>query len=170
MACQLPASTGVPLSRWSCAELAREAISRGIAGKISAATVWRIADADAVRPWRHRMWIFPRDPGFATKAARALDLYAGVFEGRALREDEYVICADEKTNIQARCRCHPSLPPGRARLVRVEHEYERKGALAYLVAYDVHRAKVSGRTDPPGRLVQPPEPRCSRREVQAPHC
>ncbi|WP_406364274.1 helix-turn-helix domain-containing protein [Streptomyces sp. NBC_01579] len=30
LACQLPAETGAPLSRWSCPELAREAMSRGM--------------------------------------------------------------------------------------------------------------------------------------------
>ena len=44
-------------------------------------TVWRTMRADAIGPWLHQMWIFPRDPHFATKAARALDLYARVFEG-----------------------------------------------------------------------------------------
>jgi len=56
-----------------------------------------------------------------------------------------VISADEKTSIQARCRCHPSLAPGVARMMRVNHEYERGGALAYLAAYDVHQARVFGR-------------------------
>jgi hypothetical protein len=71
-----------------------------------------------------------------------------------------VISSDEKTSIQARCRCHPTLPPGKARLMRVEHEYHRGGALAYLAAYDVHRARLFGRTEattgiePFGRLVE----------------
>ena len=90
----------------------------------------------------------------------ALDLYARVFDGKPLAADEFVICADEKTSIQCRCRCHPTLPPGRARMMRVEHEYERGGALAYLAAYDVHRAHVIGRCEPTtgivpfGRLVE----------------
>jgi hypothetical protein len=33
-------------------------------------------------------------------------------------------------------------------MMRVEHEYERAGALAYLAAYDVHRAQVIGRMEP----------------------
>jgi hypothetical protein len=41
---------------------------------------------------------FPRDPDFATKAGRVLDLYEGVWEGRALGPNDYVICADEKTS------------------------------------------------------------------------
>jgi hypothetical protein len=56
-----------------------------------------------------------------------------------------VISADEKTSIQARCRCHPTLPPGKARMLRVNHDYDRGGALAYLAAYDVGQARVFGR-------------------------
>jgi DDE superfamily endonuclease len=160
LACELPATTGVPLSRWSSAELARELIVRGVVVFISAATVWRTLRSDAIKPWLHRSWIFPRDPDFAAKAAVVLDLYARVFDGRSLGKREYVISSDEKTSIQARCRCHPSLPPGKARMMRVEHEYDRGGALAYLAAYDVHRAVLFGRSEattgiePFGRLVE----------------
>jgi DDE superfamily endonuclease len=44
--------------------------------------------------------------------------------------------------------------------MRVEHEYDRAGALAYLAAWDVHRGKVFGRCEPAtgiapfGRLVE----------------
>jgi hypothetical protein len=148
LACELPATTGVPLSRWSSAELARELVRRAVVVAISAATVWRILRRDVIRPWLHRSWIFPRDLHFAAKAAVVLDLYARVFDGQQLGDGEFVICADEKTSIQARCRCHPTLAPGRARMMRVEHEYDRGGALAYLAAYDVHRAHVSGRCEP----------------------
>ena len=77
-----------------------------------------------------------------------MDLYAGFFDGEPLGENEFVVCADEKTSIQARCRCHPTLPPGKARMMRVEHEYQRKGALQYLAANDVHHARVIGRLEP----------------------
>ena len=147
MACELPATSGVPLSRWSAPELARELVARAVVAAISAATVWRILDRDAIRPWLHRSWIFPRDPNFEVKAAKVLDLYARVWRGRPLGPDDYVLSADEKTSIQARCRCHPTLPPGQARLMRVEHEYERGGAVAYVAAWDVHRAKVFGRCE-----------------------
>jgi len=160
LACELPATTGVPLSKWSCTELAREVVERKVVGSISAATVWRVLAKDAIKPWLHRSWIFPRDPDFAAKAAVVLDLYARSFEGQVLGDNEFVICADEKTSIQARCRCHPTLPPGRARTMRVEHEYDRRGAVAYMAAYDVHRAKAFGRCEqttgivPFGRLVE----------------
>lgn len=145
LACQLPAETGVPLSRWSCGDLAAEVVTRGLAAAISDSTVRRILAEDALKPWQHQSWIFIRDPDFAVKAARVLDLYARTWNGVPLGADEYVISADEKTSIQARCRCHPTLPPGASRMMRVNHDYERGGALAYLAAYDVHRARVIGR-------------------------
>jgi hypothetical protein len=104
--------------------LACELVTREVVAAISAATVWRTLRKDAIRPWYYRSWIAPRDPDFAVKAARVLDLYASCFEDQTLGDNEFVISADEKTSIQARCRCHPTLPPGRARLIRVEHEYE----------------------------------------------
>jgi hypothetical protein len=159
LACELPASSGVPLSRWSASEVAREAVERGIVAEISGTTVWRWLSEDAIRPFYHRSWIFPREPDFAHKASLVLDLYEGRWEGKPLGPEEYVISADEKTSIQARHRRHPTLPTDEQRLMRVEHEYERKGALAYLAAWDVHRAKLFGRCEPKngiqpfGRLV-----------------
>ncbi|MCH0543432.1 IS630 family transposase [Streptomyces sp. MUM 203J] len=147
LACQLPAETSVPLARWSCPELAAELTACGITDSSSASTVHRWLYEDALKPWQYRSWIFIRDPDFRTKAQRVMDLYARTFDGAPLGEDEYVISADEKTSIQARCRCHPTLAPGRARAMRVNHEYQRGGALAYLAAYDVHRARVLGRCE-----------------------
>ena len=160
LACELPATSGIPLSRWSAGEVAREAIDRGLVAEISGTTVWRWLSEDAIRPFYHRSWIFPRDPDFAHKAGRVLDLYEGRWEGEALGAEEYVISADEKTSIQARHRRHPTQPAGEDRPVRVEHEYERRGALAYLAAWDVHRARLFGRCEPKngiepfGRLVE----------------
>jgi transposase len=146
LACALPAESGVPLSRWSCPDLARELAARcQIAA--SASTIRRWLAAGALKPWQHRSWISVRDPEFAVKAARVLGLYAGIWDAKPLGSNDYVICADEKTSIQARCRCHPTLPPGKARAMRVEHDYKRGGALAYLAAWDVHRGQVSGRCE-----------------------
>jgi len=159
IACELPATLELPLSRLHVPDIRAEVIRRGIVATISDATIWRWLAEDAIRPWTVRSWIFPRDPDFEAKAARVLDLYARRFEGSALGDGEFVISADEKTSIQARCRCHPTLPPAASRAMRVEHEYERCGALQYLVAWDVHRAKLFGRCEertgiePFGRLV-----------------
>lgn len=148
LACELPAASGRPLARWTCPELARQAAVAGIVGAVSASTVRRWLADDAIRPWQHRSWIFPRDPDFALKASRVLDLYQREWEGQPLGEDDYVLSSDEKPGVQARMRIHLPLPPGQGRAMRAESEYHRFGTLAYLAAYDVHRARVIGRCEP----------------------
>jgi len=148
LACELPAVSGRPLARWTCPELARHAAASGVAAAPSASTVRRWLADDALKPWQHRSWIFPRDPHFALKAGRVLDLYQREWEGQPLSADEYVLSADEKPGVQARMRIHLPLPPGPGRAMRAESEYHRFGTLAYLAAYDVHRARVLGRCAP----------------------
>jgi hypothetical protein len=134
----------MPLSRFSCAELRRQVLAAGIVAEISGVTIWRWLHEDALRPWSRRSWIFPRDPDFAVKAGRVLDLYHGRWEGRALGEEEFVISADEKTQIPIHSRRSETTPPAPGRVMRVEHEYRRHGVCAYLAAWDVHRARLFG--------------------------
>lgn len=148
MACALPAEQGVPLSRWSATELAREAVARGIVEQISGVTVWRWLSQDAIKPWQHRSWIFPRDPRFADRAGPILDLYQGSWQGELLHPGDYVICADEKPSIQARKRTATTLAAAPGGGLKVEHEYERMGALCYLAAWDARRAKIFDRCAP----------------------
>ena len=148
LACELPSRLGVPLSRLYVPDIRQAVIERGIVAEISGATIWRWLSQDAIKPWQHRSWIFPRDPAFEIKAARVLDLYARKWEGKPLGRHDFVVSSDEKTSIQARVRCHETLAPAPGRQQRVEFEYERGGALQYLAAWDVHRAKVFGRCEP----------------------
>jgi hypothetical protein len=148
MACEPPSARAVPLSRWSSAELAAQAVAEGLTVRVSASTVRRWLAEAAIKPWQHRSWILPRDPDFAVKAARVLDLYQRIWQGVGLGEDEYVISADEKSQLQALSRCHPELAPAPGRTRRVEFEYDRHGTLAYFGAYDVHRATLIGRVEP----------------------
>ena len=168
-----PAS-GCPSRACNVPDIASEVVSRGIVAEISGRTVWRWLSEDAIKPWRHRSWIFPRDPDFEAKAGRVLDLYAREWKGEPLGEDDYVVSSDEKTSIQARVRCHQSLGPAPQRDTRVEFEHDRDGALQYLATWDVHRAKVFGRCEahtgiePFGRLVEQvmtTEPYASARRV-----
>jgi hypothetical protein len=82
-------------------------LDRGVVASIGETTLWRWPADDAIRPWTHRSWIFPRYPDFAAKAGRILDLYEGVWNGQPLQADDFILSADEKTSIQARRRRHP---------------------------------------------------------------
>ena len=152
IACELPKDRGLPLSRFSRSEIHRFVIERGLCDA-SASTIGRWLAEDAIKPWQHRSWIFPRDPDFLMKAAPVLDLYAGHWQGEPLGPADFVICADAKPSIQARRRLHRSAPPGPGRAQRVEHEYERKGALTYLDAWDVHHGRVMGRCELKGGIA-----------------
>jgi hypothetical protein len=147
IACELPAQHDRPLSRWFVPDIRQHLIAEKLVPEISLSTIWRILDEDALKPWRRRSWIWSRDPRFFERAAAVLDLYQGIWRGRSLRSDEFVISADEKTSIQARCRLHPTEVHADGRGQRVEHEYERRGAWTYIAGLDVHRARIMGRVE-----------------------
>jgi DDE superfamily endonuclease len=159
IACEAVCATGLPLSRQSLTDLTARA-SKALDKPLSRSTVWRVLDADAIKPWQYEHWIFPRDPQFAAKAARVVDLYAGRWQDERLDPEDRILSADEKTSIQARIRCHATLGPASRRRRRIEHEYERGGALQYLAAWDIQEGMVMGRCEattgiePFGRLVE----------------
>ena len=173
LACELPATQGLPLSRYSRAELHRLVLERGLT-EASATTIWRWLHDDALKPWQQRSWLFIRDPAFAEKAGPVLDLYQRRFQGRRLRPNEYVLCADEKSQLQALGRRHACAPAAPGRAARVEFDYRRHGTVAYLAAWDVHHANLFDRVEaktgiePFGRLVEQvmtTEPYASARTV-----
>jgi hypothetical protein len=147
IACELPATPGLPLGRFTRSELHRLVVERGVTDA-SAWTIWRWLHDDALKPWQQRSWIFVRDPAFRERAGRVLGLYQRRFEGRRLRPDDLVICADEKSQLQALGRRHETVAarPGRPSLV--EFEYRRRGTLADLAAWDVHHASLFDRVEP----------------------
>ncbi len=155
----MPAGRDDGLSRLFVADIVRILLEEERIESISPSTVWRILDRDALKPWRQHSWIFPRDPLFYERAAPVLDLYHRIWRRKPLRDDEYVISADEKTGLQVLRRLHPSVlvPDGNG--LRVEHEYVRKGVWAYLAAWDVHHGKLFDRVEektgiePFGRLI-----------------
>jgi DDE superfamily endonuclease len=159
IACDVVARTGNPLSRQSTTDLAGRV--RGELNRpISRSTVWRILDEDAIKPWQYEHWIFPRAANFFERAAVVLDLYEGYWQGERVDPFDRIISSDEKTSIQARIRCHPTLGPAPGRRRRVEAEYGRGGALQYLAAWDVQEGLVMGLCEaktgiePFGRLVE----------------
>jgi len=137
----------LPLSRFSIADLHRVVTQEESLAGLSHGSLGRFLRQNALKPWRYRYWLFPRDPDFVNRACVILDLYAGFWEGQRLGPDEYVLSADEKT-IQILARCHPSLPAVPGYEQRVEFEYKRKGTVAYHAAWDVFRGMVFGRVAP----------------------
>jgi hypothetical protein len=115
----LVAQTAQPLRRQSTADITRR-VNLILPRPMSSTTVWRILDRDALQPWRYRYWICPRDAHFGPKAAVLFDLSAGIWHGQPLGDNDFVLSSDEKTSIQARLRCHPSLAPTPGEPLRIE--------------------------------------------------
>jgi transposase len=143
LACERPDTLGRSLSQWDCEELARQLMADGIVEAISAATVRRILAAHQLKPWRHHIWLYPkqpRDATFYTTVSALIDLST-----RPLRPNELVLSVDEKTSLQPRPRRSPTLPARPQNLPnRHEHEYQRAGALNLFAAFDTRSGQVYG--------------------------
>ncbi len=136
----------LPLSRFSVTDICEQLQNLGM--PMSYSTVWRLLDKDALRPWLHEQWLFPRDPRLLEKAAPVLELYHHRWEGAPLGPRDYVLCADEMTGLQATSRIHATLPAGPGRRRRYEFEYKRHGTLCYLAFLDVFTGHVYGEANP----------------------
>jgi transposase len=144
IACERPDQLGRSLSHWDCAELARQVISENVVDRISTQTVQRILASHKLKPWRKHLWLSSkatRDGDFVARVKNICRLYT-----RKLASHEMVLCVDEKTSLQPRTRLAPTLPARPGQAVRVEHEYQRKGALNLFAAFDTRTGHVYART------------------------
>jgi len=147
VACERPTQLGLPLSRFSIAEVRSWIVDEQIVEAVSLSTVWRWLHQDALRPWFYRPWLFPRDPHFLEKAGPVIDLYHGLWQGQPLGPGDYVISADEKSQLQALGRPAPTVAPLPGHVGRFEYGYIRGGTIVYLAAFDVFSGRVFGRVD-----------------------
>ena len=60
LACQPPEASGLPLSRWSCPDLAGQVVAEGIAASVSTSTVRRWLSEDAIKPWQYYYSQYPK--------------------------------------------------------------------------------------------------------------
>jgi len=144
LACELPDSQGRSLSQWDSTELAAQLVAGGVVGSISPTTIRRILSGHRLKPWRHHLWLSPKVPrnaAFAKSIQEISTLYT-----RPLSPNEMVLCVDEKTSLQPRPRTAKTLPAQPGVPVRVEHEYERQGALNLFAAFDTRTGFVWGQT------------------------
>jgi len=142
-ACTLPRQTGVPLARWSRAEVARTVAAELAGHAPSASTIGRWLKAERLRPWRYHRWQHIHDPKrFLERARPALQLYARVLS--LVREGTWLVCLDEKTSIQAREREQPPRPAHSGQPPRQEARYQRRGARHLFAGLSVADGQVSG--------------------------
>jgi transposase/transposase-like protein len=143
LACSRPRQKGIPLVRWSAAEIAQCLITLGVVACISASTVGRWLAQEKIRPWCCHTWQHILDPqAFLQRARPILRLYERA--QALLAEGVWVVCTDEKTSIQARKRERPAVPAGRGHPVHVTPRYERQGALQLFAGLSVADGRIYG--------------------------
>jgi transposase len=125
---------------WPQAELARQLLADQVVGAISPQTVQRILANHKLKPWRKHLWLSPTVPRDAELGNRVKNI--GTLYTRTLAPSERVLCVDEKTSLQPRTRKSPTLAAQPGLPIRVEHEYERKGALNLFAAFDTRTGQV----------------------------
>jgi hypothetical protein len=146
LACERPDLLGRSLSPWDGAELARQLIAEGMVTDIAVATVRRMLAAHQLQPWRHHVWLYPKQPRDAAFYAMVSELIA--LYTRPLHRDALVLSVDEKTSLQPRPRHTPTRPAQPQYLPnRDEHEYRRAGALNLCAAFDTRSGQVYGHCD-----------------------
>lgn len=151
-ACSLPRSEGVPLSRWSRAELARRLASACPLTTVSSSTVGRWLATEKMRPWRYRLWQHIHDPkAFLCRARPVLQLYAKA--SSLLLQGTWVVCVDEKTSIQAR-EAEQAPRPGRAGQRACQSpRYIRRGARHLIAGLSVADGHILGQCSQRKRFV-----------------
>lgn len=152
LACSLPKEKGIPLSRWSLAEIAKHLLALQVVSVISASTLFRWFAADKLKPWRFHNWQHILDPQkFLERARPVLQVYEKAVE--LLRDGIWAVCVDEKTSIQARQLEQEPTPAKPEQPVPVAPRYKRQGALQLFAGLSVADGYKYGQTSERKRFV-----------------
>lgn len=134
---------GVPISRWTCAELVGFAKRAGLDPTPDPATLWRWLDEADLKPHKWRYWLQITDPNFEVRMKDVTGIY---LQAIALAKAGIpVFCMDEKTGMQALARETPDRPTRRGKARRRDHRYKRHGTTCFIGVFHVATGKVWGR-------------------------
>ncbi len=106
------------------------------AAGISEASVRRIWRAHGLKPHLTRTFKLSRDPEFTEKLQDIVGLYLNP------PEHAIVLCADEKSQIQALDRTQPGLPMKKGRCGSMTHDYKRNGTATLFAALNAVEGQV----------------------------
>ena len=168
LACCKPKDLGLAAELWTQSALAQYVRTHAVAAgfdrlnQAAKATVWRILDAQALKPHRVRYYLEKRDPQFEAKMAQVLMVYHDVnlYRADAYHDGRptaiYTVSIDEKPGVQALGLTAPDLPPvaGKYQGISRDHEYVRHGTLSILAALDLHTGELIVNVEPRHRSVE----------------
>lgn len=108
---------------------------------LSEASVRRIWHANGLKPHLVKTFKVSNDAQFAEKLEAIVGLYLNP------PEHALVLCADEKSQIQALDRTQPSLPIKKGRCGTMTHDYKRNGTATLFAAMNAFDGQVIGMCD-----------------------
>jgi transposase len=120
-----------PQTHWSVRTLA-ETLG------VSRSMVHRVWTAHEIKPHLTRTFKVSNDPQFVEKVMDVVGLYLDP------PEHALVLCADEKSQIQALDRTQPSLPMVPGRCGTLTHDYRRHGTTTLFAALELAEGRVIG--------------------------
>ena len=116
-------------THWTCRSIAKET-------DLSKSTVHRVWKGFGIQPHRQKHFKLSTDPFFVEKVRDIVGLYLNP------PDKAMVLCADEKTQVQALDRTQPMLPLGLGYLEGVTHDYKRHGTITLFAALDIASGQV----------------------------
>src|SRR5260370_17340307 len=108
---------------------------------LSEKSVRRIWHKNGLKPHLSRTFKLSNDPQFAEKLEAIVGLYLNP------PEHAIVLCADEKSQIQALDRTQPGLPLKKGRCGTMTHDYKRNGTATLFAAMSILDGKVISMCD-----------------------
>jgi len=118
-------------THWSTRTLAKEL-------DVSPSMVHRVWKANGLKPHLTRTFKLSNDPHFVEKLIDIVGLYLNP------PEHALVLCADEKSQIQALDRTQPSLPMYPGRCGTLTHDYKRNGTTTLFAAIELAEGRLIG--------------------------
>jgi transposase len=108
---------------------------------VSVSSVQRIWRAFGLQPHRRETFKLSTDPDFVAKVRDVVGLYVSP------PAHAFVLCVDEKSQIQAFDRSQPMLPMRPGQPARRSHDYKRHGTTSLFAALDIATGKIIGKCD-----------------------
>jgi transposase len=105
---------------------------------IDKSMVHRVWQASGLKPHLAKTFKVSRDKKFVEKVIDVVGLYLNP------PEHAMVLCADEKTSVQALDRTQPGLPLVRGRLGTMTHDYKRNGTTTLFAALEMAEGHIIG--------------------------
>lgn len=112
-------------------------------------SVWKLLRQQRISLARKRSWCVSTDPEFAAKAADVVGLYL------APPENAFVLCVDEKPNIQALARRTGYAVSSDKKLIQgIESTCKRNGTVNLFAALSIASGNIHGKVTPPGEKTK----------------